>query len=128
MKKFMQNLLDNTPGLLSIVVTDKDGVTIMKVCQRDNHELSQRSSYIALFSSASEQSSKLGLGKNRTIVCFYDKHQVISMNKGVVQLHLIGKPDGNTGDFMTLDQQLETIMPGLTELVNYVSLQTQGEA
>ncbi|XP_018015437.1 ragulator complex protein LAMTOR3 [Hyalella azteca] len=123
MRKYVQSLLDNTPGLLAIVITDKDGVLILKVCSKDNPELSQRSSYVAPFASASDQASKLGLGRNQTIVCLYDKFQVVSMNKGNVHMHFVGVATGNTGDFLTMDSQLEPIMPSLEELVNVVRSQ-----
>ncbi|KAF2364463.1 Ragulator complex protein LAMTOR3 [Trinorchestia longiramus] len=122
-RKYVYNLLESTPGLLAIVITDKDGVLIVKVCSKDNPELSQRSSYIAPFASASDQASKLGLGRNNTIVCLYDKFQVVSMNKGSVHMHFVGAADGNTGDFLTLDSQLDPILPNLEELVNVVRIQ-----
>lgn len=124
MKKHMQSLLESTPGLLALIITDKDGVVIMKVCRKDNPELSQRNNYIAPFASASEQASKLGLGKNNTIICFYDKFQVVSINKGAVSVHLVGSPQGNTGDFLTLDFQLENLLPNLANLVTTDASQT----
>ena len=57
-----------------------------------------------------------------TLIC-----QVVSVNKGPVHLHFIGTAKGNTGDFMTLDQQLHQLLPNLSELVYEVTSQAQGD-
>ena len=38
--------------------------------------MNKRNTYTGPFSSACDQASKLGLGKNNKIVCFYEKYQV----------------------------------------------------
>lgn len=53
--------------------------------------------------------------------------QVVSKNNGVVHFHFVGTEKGNTGDFMTLDQELLKLVPNLTELFNDVCNQVQGE-
>jgi len=40
--------------------------------------MNKRNLYTGPFSSACDQASKLGLGKNTSIVCYYDKYQVSS--------------------------------------------------
>ena len=40
------------------------------------------------------------------------------MNKDSIHYHFIGIPDGNTGDFLTLDTDLDHMLPELNELYN----------
>jgi len=117
LRHFLQSILEKTEDLYAIIITDRTGVVISKVCSSQNPEVSQRSSFISLFGAANKQSNKLGLGDNKSIICFYDQFQVVSIKKDAVHVHLVGDPDGNTGLFLTLDSLLEPIIPTLNDMV-----------
>jgi hypothetical protein len=59
-------------GLKGIVISDRDGVPLFKL-SKDNKlpELGTKSSFISTFSIATVQSSKMLLGKNKSIVSFF---------------------------------------------------------
>ena len=64
-------------GLHSILITDRDGVPVISVANDKVPELATRAGFLATFGMATDQGSKLGLGKNKTIICMYSSYQVI---------------------------------------------------
>lgn len=77
LKKFLHGLLQTVEGLHSIFITDRDGVPVLSVASEKIFELSMRTTFLSTFGMASDQGSKLGLGKNKTIICVYSSYQVL---------------------------------------------------
>jgi len=116
-RKFLQSILNKYNDLFAILITDRDGVIVCKVCTASSPEVSQQSRFISVFTSASKGSKKMGLGENRSIVTFYDTFQVVSIGCGAVALHFIATPEGNTGRCLRLDTELQPIMPTVLAMV-----------
>lgn len=59
-------------GLKAIIISDRDGVPLLKL-SKDNKfpELGTKQSFLATFAVSNEQSSKMLLGKNKSIICMY---------------------------------------------------------
>jgi len=76
LKKFLYGLLTDVEGLHSILITDRDGVPVISVANEKAPELATRASFLSTFGMATDQGSKLGLGKNKTIICMYSNYQV----------------------------------------------------
>lgn len=68
-------------GLKAIVISDRDGVPLLRL-SKDNKfpELGTKQSFLATFSIANEQSSKMLLGRNKSIICMY-KSTVVRIAK-----------------------------------------------
>lgn len=66
-------------GLQSVLVTDRDGIPLIRVANEHAPELAMKPSFISTFTMATDQSSKIGLGKNQTIICMYSNYQVRSL-------------------------------------------------
>lgn len=76
MKKFLYGLLSDIEGLHSILVTDRDGVPVLSVADEEAPELALKPNFLSTFAMATDQGSKLGLGKNKTVICMYSNYQV----------------------------------------------------
>lgn len=76
MKKFLYGLLNDIEGLHSILVTDRDGVPVLSVADEKAPELALKPNFLSTFAMATDQGSKLGLGKNKTVICMYSNYQV----------------------------------------------------
>lgn len=64
------------------MVTDRDGTPLIRVTSDDvtpEVGLATRPTFLATFTMATDQASKLGLGKNQSIVCQYSNYQVSSI-------------------------------------------------
>ena len=49
----------------------------MFVANEKAPEIAMRASFLSTFGMATDQGSKLGLGKNKTIICMYSSYQVM---------------------------------------------------
>lgn len=63
---------------MCIIVTDRDGTPVINVKADSYVEigLATKPQFIATYTMATDQASKLGLGKNQSIVCMYSNYQV----------------------------------------------------
>lgn len=77
------------------MVTDRDGIPLIRVANDHAPELAMKPSFLSTFTMATDQSSKLGLGKNQTIICMYSNYQVIL-------LFLFAQPKSNLMYFSIL--------------------------
>ncbi|XP_048475717.1 ragulator complex protein LAMTOR3 isoform X4 [Rhincodon typus] len=62
-------------GLHAIVVSDRDGVPVIKVANDNAPEHALRPGFLSTFALATDQGSKLGLSKNKSIICYYNTYQ-----------------------------------------------------
>ncbi|XP_030556960.1 ragulator complex protein LAMTOR3 homolog [Drosophila novamexicana] len=120
-KKYFNGLLQKVSGLYVIQITDRDGVPLLRVShsQEKNVDFALMPSFIPTFTTACDQASKLGLGRNKTIISMYSNYQVVQMNKLPVILTFVGAEDCNTGHILALEHQvdgyLEDIKLAVTE-------------
>lgn len=102
-----------------IQITDRDGVPLLRVSQEKNIDFALMPSFIPTFTTACDQASKLGLGRNKTIISMYSNYQVVQMNKLPLILTFVGAENCNTGHILALEQQvdgyLEDIKLAVTE-------------
>lgn len=67
-------------GILCIIVTDRDGTPVISSKNEDaplEIALATKPTFLATYTMATDQASKLGLGKNQSIVCMFSNYQVI---------------------------------------------------
>ncbi|XP_058795762.1 ragulator complex protein LAMTOR3-A [Phymastichus coffea] len=117
LKKFLLGLLNRVEGLHSILITDRDGVPAVYVANDKAPELAMRASFLSTFGMATDQGSKLGLGKNNTVICMYSSYQVVQMNKLPLVVSFIASHNCNTGQILDLEKKID---PVLSQLKNAV--------
>lgn len=122
----------------SVLVTDRDGIPLIRVANEQAPELAMKPSFLSTFTMATDQSSKLGLGKNQTIICMYSNYQVISiiwlyvhkilifffhlfkvvqMNKLPLIVTFIGSENCNTGHILALESQIDNYLDDVKQAV-----------
>uniref|UniRef100_A0A6I8P8R7 Ragulator complex protein LAMTOR3 n=1 Tax=Ornithorhynchus anatinus TaxID=9258 RepID=A0A6I8P8R7_ORNAN len=75
LKRFLYKKLPSVEGLHAIVVSDRDGVPVIKVANDSAPEHALRPGFLSTFALATDQGSKLGLSKNKSIICYYNTYQ-----------------------------------------------------
>lgn len=113
-KKLFLDIINKISGLYCILVTDRDGVPLLKVGIDKTPEHATRSSFISTFGLAIDQGSKLGLGKTSTLICSYSQYQVIQMNKLPLIVTFIASSSCNTGHILAVEKHLDPILSELT--------------
>lgn len=112
-RKILQDLLAKVNGLYCILITDRDGVPLMKVATDKAPEQALRPGFISTFGLAIDQGSKLGLGKTETLICSYSQYQVIQMNKLPLIISFVASDSCNTGHVLALENQIEGLLNNL---------------
>lgn len=113
-RKAVQELLLKVPGLYCVLITDRDGVPVLKVHTDKAPELAMRPGFLSTFGLAIDQGSKLGLGKAKTLICSYSQYQVIQMNKLPLVISFIASDTCNTGHILALEQYIDPLLTNLT--------------
>ena len=78
---YLQTICDSVTGVMSIVVSDREGVTILSACSEDvstNKETDVV--FSTIYTLASEQSKKIeALGSANTILTFYNDNLFLNL-------------------------------------------------
>ncbi|XP_070776573.1 ragulator complex protein LAMTOR3 isoform X2 [Enoplosus armatus] len=94
LKRYLYKQLQSVEGLHAIVVTDRDGVPVIK-----------------------DQGSKLGLSKNKSIICYYNTYQIVQFNRLPLVISFIASSNANTGLIMSLEKELAPLIEELRQVV-----------
>lgn len=112
-RKVLQDLLMKVNGLYCIVITDRDGVPVIKANTDKVPEQALRPGFISTFGLAIDQGSKLGLGKTETLICSYSQYQVIQMNKLPLIISFVASDSCNVGHILALESQIDLLLNNL---------------
>lgn len=112
-KKFLQDIIKRVDGLRAIVITDRDGIPIIKVNAPEIQDPVSKPNFLASVSLAVEQAGKLGNGRNKRIVCMFNTIQVIHFNKSPLMISLIANSKANTGVLLNLESELNGLVEDL---------------
>ncbi|KAI9498056.1 mitogen-activated protein kinase [Zychaea mexicana] len=102
-------------GLKAGLITDKDGVVILKSTSPDAPINVAESTIPSTFAIANNQASKLGLKDNRFIVSMFDLYQVVQLDSNPLNVTLVGDAAANTGLFINLGHQIVDIAQPLVK-------------
>ncbi|XP_009082919.1 PREDICTED: ragulator complex protein LAMTOR3 [Acanthisitta chloris] len=104
-------------GLHAIVVSDRDGVPVIKVANDNAPEHALRPGFLSTFALATDQGSKLGLSKNKSIICYYNSYQVVQFNRLPLVVSFIASSNANTGLIVSLEKELTPLFEELRQVV-----------
>ena len=93
-------------GLECIIISDRDGVQLVEAHVGGVPSAAMKPPFLGIFSIASEQASKLGLGKNRSIISYYTGHQVVQFNYYPLVVTFIAQTNSNTGLLYALEEDM----------------------
>ncbi|KJE90871.1 hypothetical protein CAOG_02109 [Capsaspora owczarzaki ATCC 30864] len=107
---FFDRLLTRVPGLLAAIVTDRDGVIVVKATTSANPQATLQAGYLASFTAAIEQASKIGLQKNTVVACSYESYQTVHFNHLPIILTFIASSEANIGVLLSLEDELAKVI------------------
>ncbi|CAJ1074200.1 ragulator complex protein LAMTOR3 [Xyrichtys novacula] len=116
----LKNILSvsfSVEGLHAIVVTDRDGVPVIKVANENAPVHALRPGFLSTFALATDQGSKLGLSKNKSIICYYNTYQIVQFNRLPLVISFIASSSANTGLIMSLEKELAPLIEELRQVV-----------
>uniref|UniRef100_A0A8C2L1G9 Late endosomal/lysosomal adaptor, MAPK and MTOR activator 3 n=3 Tax=Cyprinus carpio TaxID=7962 RepID=A0A8C2L1G9_CYPCA len=117
LRSYLYKQLPSVEGLHAIVVTDRDGVPVIKVANDNAPEYALRPAFLSTFALATDQGSKLGLSKNKSIICFYNTYQIVQFNRLPLVISFIASSNANTGLIFSLEKELVPLIEELRQVV-----------
>ena len=127
-------------GLIAVIITDKEGVPLIKgmiaytttinisisnllfcsvVNESSDPNSSSRPTFLSSnFTTGVEQAGKLGIGLCQTIVSHYHNYQIVHFNKEKLIVALIANNTTNTGVLLALENEFDIICNELRQCVD----------
>ena len=106
LQRYLKTLLQSEDGLEGIIVSDRDGVHLVEAKNEGVSPGVLKPPFLGTFSIASEQASKLGLGKNKAIISYYTNHQVVQFCHFPLVVTFIARINANTGMIYLVEESL----------------------
>ncbi|CAG8733301.1 17306_t:CDS:2 [Cetraspora pellucida] len=97
-------------GLKAITITDQDGVILIQSVLDDVSPGMLEPAISTTFAAISEQASKLGLKKNKSIVSLHELYQIVQFNHSPLITTLIADANANTGVLLDLETELKDVI------------------
>mmetsp|Transcript_18551 Transcript_18551/g.26022 ORF Transcript_18551/g.26022 Transcript_18551/m.26022 type:complete len:132 (+) Transcript_18551:97-492(+) len=107
LQTFLQKLINRIYGLLAIAISDRDGVSLLKVTSQNYVEDPSEAVLAATFAVASEQASKLRMGKNKTITSFFEDKILVHFNHLPLVISFIGTKNLNVGEILSFGDEIK---------------------
>ena len=122
LKKYLTDLLQSVDGCSAILVydTNKESNPIFRVGELSEVETNAIKQNIGVFNSSIERAEKLcKTSSSKTIMAFYNHHQLFIFSKGTIVFIVVATSDANAGSLLNLKTYLE---PLVSELLSTNSL------
>nr|XP_039268843.1 ragulator complex protein LAMTOR3-A-like [Styela clava] len=117
LKKFLYRQLSNVDGLYAIVVSDRDGVPVLKIANEKAPDYTLRPAFLGTFTLATDQASKLGYGRNKYIICSYSNYNIIKFNRQPLTVSFVTNSECNIGLILDLGEELQEYLGGVKQAV-----------
>lgn len=118
LQRFLRTLLHSEEGLEAIIVSDRDGVQLVEAKNEGVSGSVLKPPFLGTFAIASEQASKLGLGKNKAIISYYTSHQVVQFCHNPLVVTFIAHSSANTGMIYLVEEGLRDAINDLKAAVS----------
>mmetsp|Transcript_16573 Transcript_16573/g.40819 ORF Transcript_16573/g.40819 Transcript_16573/m.40819 type:complete len:130 (-) Transcript_16573:229-618(-) len=119
---YLNSLAEGIPGLLAINLADRDGLTLARTSKKDMKVNSSKLS--AVFSTASEQASKLNLGQNSSITLFCKDFVIVQAAHSPLVVTFIGTESLNVGMVSKVIPKVRNKLEKLREKVDEIIVAT----
>ena len=119
LRKHLSSYLSTVPGLLGIVLSDREGVPLVRANLQECPEQATKPAFLTNYTgSTQEQAGKMGLGSNTCLIAVYNKHQVIHAIHMSVIITMVATSEANTGYLTSL---VGNMKPFLADISNAVT-------
>lgn len=121
LKKFLYRQLSTVDGLLAIVVSDRDGVPVLKISSEAVPDYAVRPAFLGTFPLAADQAGKLGFGQNKLLVSSYSKFTIVQFNWNPLTVSFVTTNTCNIGLILQLGEELKEHLAGVKRAVTEIS-------
>ena len=122
-KKYLTSLLKSVNGCSAILVYDrlKESNPIFRVGDLSENDANAIKSNIDVFNNSIERADKLSkTNSSKTIMAFYNHHQLFIFSKGPIVFIVVATSDANAGMILNLKSYLEPLVSEI--LINNINI------
>uniref|UniRef100_A0A8P0TK68 Ragulator complex protein LAMTOR3 n=2 Tax=Canis lupus familiaris TaxID=9615 RepID=A0A8P0TK68_CANLF len=76
-----------------------------------------RLGFLSTFALATNQGSKLGLSKNKSIICYYNTYHVVQLNNLPLVVSYMARNNASTGLIISLEKELAPLFEKLRQIM-----------
>jgi len=117
-RQLITEVAANTPGVVGVVISDKDGVPVLKSAIEANLlEGCFRHQFLSVFGTLSEHAHKMCLGQTSSIMATFDDYQVVHTYQEPLVLTIIASTDALTGQLMSLASSLKPLVSDIAKTI-----------
>jgi len=118
-RKLVTGHLTSVPGLLAILITDREGVPVVKVYSQECPDNAVRPGFLGggFNGHLAAQASKLGAGACLGMVAVYHSHQLVHHIVEELMVTLVARADSNTGHLGSLVERMKPLLQDLSRTV-----------
>jgi hypothetical protein len=130
LKKYLHSLLQSVNGCLAILVYDrnKESNPIFRVGDLPENETNAIKQNIDVFNSSIERADKLSKSQSsKTIMAFYNQHQLFIFSKGSIVFIVIATSEANAGMILNLKSYLEPLVSEIEKSNINISYYNNGD-
>eukprot|EP00123_Amoebidium_parasiticum_P000252 comp10617_c0_seq1/m.5302 comp10617_c0_seq1/g.5302 ORF comp10617_c0_seq1/g.5302 comp10617_c0_seq1/m.5302 type:complete len:131 (-) comp10617_c0_seq1:92-484(-) len=115
---FFSRLLPRIPGLLAVVLSDRDGVIVEQARTDGLPDGLPSPAFLATLAVASEQAGKLGLKRSKGIAAMFNDVQIVHFWVSPFVISLYAKADASTAVLMDLEGELQQAVRPLVPVLS----------
>ncbi|KAI9350061.1 ragulator complex protein LAMTOR3-like protein [Zopfochytrium polystomum] len=116
--QWLTHILKSTDDLGAILITDKDGVIVIKVETPNLPARVTKAALSATFSMSCDQAGKIGLGRPLMVMSAFDEYQIVQFNYAPLILSFIAPSTANSGILLDIGGQLRPQVERLAQILN----------
>ena len=123
LKKYLTSLLSSVDGCSAILVYDrnKESNSIFRAGELSENETNAIKQNLDVFNSSIERAEKLSKNSSsKTIMAFYNHHQLFVFSKGSIVFIVVATNDANAGMILNLKSYLEPLVSEM--LINNINI------
>eukprot|EP00744_Colponema_vietnamica_P007106 GILI01010255.1.p2 GENE.GILI01010255.1~~GILI01010255.1.p2 ORF type:complete len:136 (-),score=32.30 GILI01010255.1:43-423(-) len=120
-QSYFDSLIPRVAGLKAVLVTDKDGVNVLKAGAFEFSDKVAEPALASVFTIASENASKVFLGKNNCIMAMYDKYLLVQFAHSSLVIHFIASAEANAGSISSLATEIREVLSTVKDAVEQES-------
>uniref|UniRef100_A0A915KJ07 Ragulator complex protein LAMTOR3 n=1 Tax=Romanomermis culicivorax TaxID=13658 RepID=A0A915KJ07_ROMCU len=117
LRKAINGTFQSVCGLHGILITDREGVPIMKTVFEGMPDFTIRPALLASHVAAIEHTAKMGLGELKHVVSNYTNHRLVAVNFHSVIATFVGGADLNCSLIVSLKDEIAPVIGQLKEIV-----------
>lgn len=119
-RELLQSIASNTIGVLGVIISDKEGVPIIKAVIESNNPIVDgcfRHQFLSVFPSISEHATKMCLGSTKCIIGTFEDYQLIHCNHSPLVLTVVATNEAVTGQIMKMSESLTGLISDIGKTV-----------